>query len=100
MLRIGVTAVVISIPCLVVLSGILLIRFLRKSPSIEKTLGEVFTMIALGVLSSNYVSLLVDVGVKPTRLDKLLDRVQRGVMLLFGGGLILILVAFALTALE
>ena len=57
-------------------------------------------MIALGVLSSNYVSLLGDVGAIPTQLDKILDGVQRCLLFLLGGGLILILVAFALTILQ
>jgi hypothetical protein len=57
-------------------------------------------MIALGVLSSNYVSLLEDVGAKPTQLDKILDGVQRCLLFLLGGGLILILVAFTLTILQ
>ena len=99
-LRIGVSTVVLSAACSVVLCGILLVCFLKKSPSIAKSMGEVFSMIALGVVSSNYVSLLEDVGVKPTRLDKILDGAQWCLLFLLLGGLILILVAFALTILH
>jgi hypothetical protein len=100
MLGIGVTVVVISTVCWIILCGIIVVIFLTKSPPVGKALGEVFTAIALGGTSTNYVRVLEDAGLKPTRWDKLLDRVQKCLMLLLGGGLILILVSFALNTFE
>jgi hypothetical protein len=53
-------------------------------------------MFAAGATSKNYVTLLEEAGLKPSRLDKFLDGIQKGLLLLIGGGLILILVSFVL----
>jgi len=72
MLMVGIPVVDVSGASLIVLSVIIFIRFLIRSPLMELALGEIFHTIALGVMRLDYASLLRKSGLSPSLLDRVL----------------------------
>jgi hypothetical protein len=90
MLMVGITTDAVSGASVILLSIIILVRFLIKSPLTELALGEFLYTITFGVIRLDYASLLGKSGLSPTRFDGVLIGLQKLLLLAFACGLVLI----------
>jgi len=72
MLRGVIIAILVSLVVQSVVSVIMLLRFFRRGGKGKTAALDLLEMVLFGMLARNYLDLLLEAQLKPTRFDKLL----------------------------
>ena len=83
-----------SIAGLILVGVVILINFLRRKPRYELLAAETITMLLIGVLRKDYMSLLAEAQIQPTGFDKLLYNLYKVFMLSCIGSAVLVVIEF------